>query len=306
MDDGVGADDSIGRLDIHSQSRIGVGMNYSTSRTDLIDLNPYMPSIVKVKRVKRETHDTFTIDVDVKNFRFMPGQFNMLYTLVGEVPISISSDPANDGFISHTIRRVGYATDALCSVKAGDSIGLRGPFGSAWPIKEQEGNDVVVIAGGLGLAPLRSLIYYLLVNRARYGRVSLLYGAKTPRDMLYRHELARWRARFDLDVYIIVSRADSKWYGNVGVVTSLIPKLNVDPINASAFICGPEAMMRFAARELISLGFDSDTIFISMERNMKCALGLCGHCQFGPEFVCKDGPVFSYARVARLLSIDEV
>ncbi|MEM2049168.1 MAG: FAD/NAD(P)-binding protein, partial [Candidatus Nitrosocaldus sp.] len=188
--------------------------------------NPYLPRVCKVKRIKRETHDTFTLEVSVDEFKFMPGQFNMLYAFVGEVPISISSDPAYTSIIKHTVRRVGHVTSALCSLRAGDSIGLRGPFGSPWPIKGQEGNDIVVAAGGLGLAPLRPLIYHILSNRGRYGRVYLLYGAKTPRDILYKDELARWRARFDLDVYVTVDRADERWYGNVGVVTSLIPRVH--------------------------------------------------------------------------------
>ncbi|GBC72817.1 Anaerobic sulfite reductase subunit B [archaeon HR04] len=269
-------------------------------------INPYLPRIHKVKRIKRETHDTFTIEISADGFKFMPGQFNMLYAFVGEVPISISSDPADGNVIMHTVRRVGHTTSALCSLKAGDSIGVRGPFGNPWPVREQEGNDIVVVAGGLGLAPLRPLIYHLLSNRGRYGRIYLLYGAKTPRDILYRNELARWRARFDVDVYVTVDKADERWHGNVGVVTSLIPRVHVDPLHSSAFVCGPEVMMRFTTRELINLGLNAERIFISMERNMKCALGICGHCQFGPEFICKDGPVLSYSRIARLLSIREV
>ncbi|MCS6768644.1 MAG: FAD/NAD(P)-binding protein [Candidatus Nitrosocaldus sp.] len=268
--------------------------------------NPYLPRICRVRRVKRETYNTFTIDVEADGFRFMPGQFNMLYAFVGEVPISISSDPDNHEFISHTIRSVGHVTRALCSLRAGDSVGVRGPFGNPWPIKEHEGSDIVVVAGGLGLAPLRPLMYHVLANRARYGRVFLLYGTKTQRDILYRSELARWRARFDIDVHVTLSRADGRWHGNVGVVTSLIPRVHVDPMYASAFICGPEVMMRFVARELLNLGLDANRIFLSMERNMKCAVGLCGHCQFGPEFVCKDGPVLAYSRIASLLNVAEV
>ncbi len=278
--------------------------NYNCN--DCNSVNPYLPRIYKVKRVKRETHDTFTIEIFADGFRFMPGQFNMLYALVGEVPISISSDPADGKVISHTVRRVGHVTTALCSLNVGSSIGVRGPFGNPWPIREQEGNDVVIVAGGLGLAPLRPLIYYLLSNRGKYGRIFLLYGAKTPKDILYKNELSRWKARFDIDVYVTVDRADGRWHGNVGVVTSLIPRVHTDLMHSSAFICGPEVMMRFVARELINLGFNDERIFISMERNMKCALGICGHCQFGPEFICKDGPVLSYSRVARLLSIKEV
>jgi NAD(P)H-flavin reductase len=269
--------------------------------------NPYIPRIYKVKNVKRETYNTFTLDVEVNDFRFLPGQFNMLYAFgIGEVPISISSDPADTHIISHTVRRVGYVTDAICNLKRGDSIGIRGPFGNPWPIDECKGNDILIVAGGLGLAPLRPLIYHLLSYRSRYGSVELLYGAKTPKDILYSKEIARWRARFDVDVYLTVDKADSNWFGNVGVVTSLLRKVHADPSHTYVFICGPEIMMRFVAKGLLDMGFRSSNIFISMERNMKCAIGLCGHCQFGPEFVCKDGPVFNYDRVARLLSIREV
>ncbi len=269
--------------------------------------NPYIPRIYRVKNVKKETYNTFTLDVEVNGFRFLPGQFNMLYVFgIGEVPISISSDPADTHLISHTVRRAGYVTDALCNLKRGDSIGVRGPFGNPWPIDECKGNDILIVAGGLGLAPLRPLIYHLLSHRSRYGSVELLYGAKTPKDILYNREIARWRARFDVDVYVTVDKADSNWFGNVGVVTSLLRKVHADPLHAYAFVCGPEIMMRFVAKGLLDMGFRSSNIFISMERNMKCAIGLCGHCQFGPEFVCKDGPVFNYERVARLLSIREV
>ncbi len=269
--------------------------------------NPYIPKVYKVKNVKRETYNTFTLDVEVNNFRFLPGQFNMLYAFgIGEVPISISSDPADTSTISHTVRRVGYVTDALCRLKKGDGIGIRGPYGNPWPIDICEGNDILIVAGGLGLAPLRPLIYHILTHRGRYGSVELLYGAKTPKDILYKREIAKWRARFDIDLYITVDKADNNWFGSVGVVTSLLRKVHADPSHAYAFVCGPEIMMRFVAKGLLDMGFRASNIFISMERNMKCAIGLCGHCQFGPEFVCKDGPVFNYDRVARLLSIREV
>ncbi len=271
------------------------------------NINPYIPKICKIKRVKKETNNTYTLDVYVDNIRFLPGQFNMLYVFgVGEVPISISSNPAITDCISHTVRKAGFVTNALCNLSIGDSIGIRGPFGNPWPIDVCNSNDIIIVAGGLGLAPLRPLIYHLLSNRSKYGSIELLYGAKTPKDILYNKEIARWRSRFDIDVYITVDKADDKWFGNVGIVTSLLRKVHADPLHTYAFICGPEIMMRFVAKGLIDMGFKSTNILISMERNMKCAVGLCGHCQFGPEFVCKNGPVFYYNKVEKLLSIREV
>jgi NAD(P)H-flavin reductase len=169
-----------------------------------------------------------------------------------------------------------------------------------------EGNDVVVVAGGIGLAPLRPAIYHLLSQRERYGKVVLLYGARTPDDILFRRELELWRARFDMDVHVTVDRATGKWKGNVGVVTTLIPKAAFDRLNTIAMVCGPEVMMRFTALELEKRGVPSGCIFLSMERNMKCGIGLCGHCQFGPTFVCKDGPVFRYDRIKQLVATREI
>ncbi|MEM2856873.1 MAG: FAD/NAD(P)-binding protein [Candidatus Nitrosocaldaceae archaeon] len=267
--------------------------------------NPYIPTIFSIRKVIREIYNTVTIEIEGEE-RFLPGQFNMLYVFgVGEVPISISGDPTKPTII-HTIRDVGHVTHAITNLRKGDSIGVRGPFGNPWPINDYEGYDIVVIAGGLGLAPLRPLIYYLLANREKYGRIILRYGVKDPASFLYKRELMRWRGRFDLDLEVIVSKADERWKGKVGIVTSLFSTMDIDPSYTAAFICGPEIMMHFSARELLNLKIDASNIFISMERNMKCALGLCGHCQFGKEFICKDGPVFNYKRVERLLTIKEV
>jgi NAD(P)H-flavin reductase len=173
-------------------------------------------------------------------------------------------------------------------------------------VAEAEGNDVVIVAGGIGLAPLRPALYSLLARREKYGRVVLLYGARTPTDILYRRELEQWRARFDLEVYATVDRAMSGWRGNVGVVTALVPRAPFDALNTVAMVCGPEVMMRFTVLELQKRGVAADSIFLSLERNMKCAVGFCGHCQLGPVFVCKDGPVFRYDRVKDWLARWEV
>jgi NAD(P)H-flavin reductase len=225
---------------------------------------------------------------------------------VGEVPISISSDPKDGTRLTHTIRAVGNVTEALCRLNAGSSVGLRGPFGNSWPIDDAVGKDVIIVAGGIGLAPLRPSIYHILNQRERFGSVTLLYGIRTPSDILFRKELETWRARLDLDVHVTVDRAGSDWRGNVGVVTTLLPRASFDPENAVAMLCGPEVMMRYGALSLLKQRMPKDNIYISMERNMKCAIGLCGHCQFGDLFVCKDGPVFTYERVRGMLTTWEL
>jgi len=229
---------------------------------------------------------------------FAPGQFNMLYVFgTGESAISISGDPANTERLVHTVRAVGTVTKALQKLRRGDMIGVRGPFGSTWPVAEAEGSDVVIVTGGIGLVPLRPMIYQVLANRDKYGTVALLYGARSPRDLLFRRELEGWRSRFDVEVEVTLDTASGDWRGNVGAVTRLIPALPFDSLNAVALVCGPEVMMRFAVLELQKRGMSDENIYVSMERNMKCAIGLCGHCQFGPIFICKDGPVFRYDRI---------
>jgi NAD(P)H-flavin reductase len=264
-----------------------------------------------VQRVRREIPDTFTLELEpeegVEIPPFASGQFNMLYVFgVGEIPISISGDPARRRPLVHTTRAVGTVSKAMRELKPEDAIGVRGPFGSHWPIERVTGKDVVIVAGGIGLAPLRSAMYQVISQRENYGKVVLLYGARTPEDILYRRELEHWRAHFDLEVYVTVDNATGKWRGSVGVVTRLIPRAPFDPLNTVAMICGPEVMMRFTAAELEKRGVAPENIFVSMERNMKCAIGQCGHCQYGPHFVCKDGPVFQYSHVQALLTKREI
>ena len=273
--------------------------------------NPLLPASYRVLRNKRNTHDVFTLDVEpVKggNFpRFSPGQFNMLYIFgKGEAAISISGDPTKEQPLRHTIRRAGVVTQALEKVKPGGVLGVRGPFGVPWPVKGAEGQDVLLIAGGIGLAPLRPAMYTLLASREKYGKISLFYGARTPEDLLYLSELEQWRGRFDLQVCVSVDTAKCNWMGEVGVVTKLISKASFDPLNTVALICGPEIMMRFTVQELKKNEIKASNIFLSMERNMKCAVGFCGHCQYGPHFICKDGPVFRYDQVQSLLGKREV
>jgi NAD(P)H-flavin reductase len=233
---------------------------------------------------------------------FAPGQFAMLYAFgKGEVPISVSALP-----LVHTIRAVGVVSAALCDARRGDVLGVRGPFGTAWPVEAAEGADVLVVAGGIGLAPLRPVVHHLLAKRERYGRVVVLYGDRSPERLLYTAELERWRGRFDVEVHVSVDQAPAGWHGRVGVVTTLVARADFDPAHTVAMICGPEVMMRFAVAALQDRGVPAKAIHVSLERSMKCAIGLCGHCQLGPEFVCKDGPVFRWDRVEPLLRVREL
>lgn len=273
--------------------------------------NAMMVDPCMITRVTQETADTFTLELERLNgadgFSFKAGQFNMVYVFgVGEIPISISGDPAVGRTLVHTTRAVGAVTKVMHRLKKGAVLGVRGPYGAPWPMEYAEGADVVIVAGGIGLAPLRPALYHVLSKREKFGKVVLLYGTRTPDDILFRAELERWRSRFDLDVFVTVDRALRPWKGNVGVVTTLIPKVPFDPHSAVAMICGPEVMMRYTALELHKRGVVENDIFVSMERNMKCGIGLCGHCQFGPTFICKDGPVFTYSRLKHLLPKGEI
>jgi NAD(P)H-flavin reductase len=269
-----------------------------------------VPARYRVARLRRELRDTYTLELiplDAPAPAFAPGQFAMLYAFgVGEAPISISGDPARPGVLVHTVRAVGAVTRALCRLRPGAVVGVRGPFGRPWPVVEAEGSDIVLVAGGLGVAPLRPVVHHILAQRERYGRVVLLYGARSPQDILYRQQLTRWRGRLDLEVAITVDSAPGGWRGQVGVVTTLIPRASFDPSETVGLVCGPEVMMRFTLRELLQRGVPPDRLFLSMERSMQCAVRLCGHCQFGPAFVCADGPVFPYSAVASLLAVREV
>lgn len=206
----------------------------------------------------------------------------------------------------HTVRAVGGVTRALCSVKEGDSVGLRGPFGNSWPLDVARGGDVVVIAGGIGLAPLRPLVYELLRSRASLRRLTLLYGTRTPADIVFRSELEAWSARLDTDVEVTVDSADASWHGHAGVVTRLVPRADIDPERTTVFICGPEIMMKYCVRELARTGLPDERVYVSLERSMKCGIGLCGHCQLGSQLLCRDGPIYRWDRVRDLVSVKEL
>ena len=272
---------------------------------------PMHPRPFKVLKNQPETHDTFTLELEPaegpREFRFAPGQFNMLYVYgFGEVPISISGDPAEPGILVHTVRGVGSVTRALERLKRGELVGVRGPFGTSWPVAEAQNQDLVIVAGGIGLAPLRPAMVQALAKRERFGKIVLLYGARTPDDLLYVRELEQWRSRLDLEILVTVDRALEAWRGNVGVVTTLFPRVSFDPFHALALVCGPEVMMRFVILELAKRGTPADKTYLSMERNMKCGIGLCGHCQIGPTFVCKEGPVYRFDRVKDLFGKREL
>ncbi len=273
----------------------------SIKKFGIVD-NQILTRQFRINRKRTETYDTFSIDLvahdDIAVLDFEPGQFNMLYIFgIGEVPISISGDPEIHGALTHTIRKVGAVTRGIGGLKKGDYLGVRGPYGVGWPIKAAAGKDVVAVAGGIGLAPLRPAIYYLLAHREQYNRIILMYGARTPEDILYLGQLEKWQSLKDMTTLVTVDRALGDWRGNVGVVTTLVRRTSFDPTNCIAMICGPEIMMRYTVLELEKHGVEEKDIYVSMERNMKCGIGLCGHCQIGPTFVCKDGPVYRYEQI---------
>jgi len=271
-----------------------------------IKSDPMLPRPYSVRAVVKETPDTFTLTLEpeeaIEGSLFQPGQFSMLWVFgVGELPISISGDPALHDRLIYTVRSVGQATHSLVNRAVGNGVGVRGPFGTGWPVDAARGWDVIVVAGGIGLAPLRPVIYHVLQNRKDYGRLVILYGVRSPRDLLYRKELAAWARNRDTQVLVTVDYGGLNWRGHVGVVTTLFKYSRLQPARSVAMVCGPEIMMRFVARELEMQGLSRDHIYLSVERNMKCAVGFCGHCQYGPHFICKDGPIFRYEQIRKLL-----
>jgi len=268
------------------------------------------PLPYRVVRRRRETVGVWTLELEPVQEEIQPirpGQFTMLYAFgVGEAPISTSGRAAADGRLVHTIRAAGAVTRALCACRVGDVVGVRGPFGNTWPVAQAHGKDVVLVAGGIGLPPLRPVIYHLLGHREDYGNVVILYGGRSPVDLLYRAELEKWRARLDVTLDVTVDTAGPEWHGRVGVVTKLIPRAPFDPENAVAMIVGPEIMMRFAAEALIARGMPADRVWISMERTMRCGVGLCGHCQLGTTLICRDGAVYRWPDLEAMLGVPEL
>ena len=271
-------------------------------------LAPMTPRPFRVVKRRRETADTWTLELEAESgppIEAGPGQFTMIYAFgIGEVPISVSR--TNGGRLVHTVRAVGAVSNAICAAQPGMELGVRGPFGNTWPLDEAKGKDIVIVAGGIGLAPLRPALDRVLANRADFGAAVLLYGGRTPRDLLYRTELDRLAARDDLEVRITVDTAEGDWRGTVGVVPKIIADAPFDATSAEAFVVGPEIMMRFTAQALVERGITADRIHASMERNMTCGLGYCGHCQLGPTLICRDGPVYRWDVLESLMAVREL
>jgi NAD(P)H-flavin reductase len=268
-----------------------------------------VPRLFRLADRRQDTPDTFTMmlePVDGAPLEFIPGQFTMLSAFgVGEVPISVSSAANEYGPLQHTVRDVGAVTHALAHTAVGEMVGVRGPYGTGWDVGDGADRDVVMVAGGIGLAPLRPAMLEVLRHRPRYGRVVLLYGSRSPEDLLFTDELKRWE-NLGVEVLATVDYGTPTWTGRVGLVTTLISRAGFDPRSTLALVCGPEIMMRFTAAALIERGVQPDRVRVSLERNMRCGVGLCGHCQYRELFVCVDGPVLSYARVAGLLGTREL
>jgi len=272
-----------------------------------------MPVPARILDVREENFNTRTfttqfVDEEIRNrYRFVPGQFNMLYVPgVGEAAFSMSSDPARTGTVDHTIRKVGSVTRALERVGKGGLVGLRGPFGRGWPLEEMEGKDVVVVAGGIGIAPLRPVVYWLLARRDYCRRVVLLYGCRTPEDRVFADELERWEEEDAIEVLVAVDNATGDWAGPVGVVTDLLRRIKVDARRTVVLVCGPKILNRVAAWSFLQLHVPRDQVYVNLERNMNCGFARCGHCQYGGKFVCTDGPVFCFAEIADIFAKEDI
>lgn len=271
----------------------------------------WQPAAMQIAAIRPEIEGVFTLDLRFPqssghaSYHFQPGQFNMLYLPgVGEAAISLSGAATEPDLWRHTVRVAGRVTYSLLHYQIGDTLGVRGPFGQGWPIEEWCGEDVILVAGGIGLAPLRPVIYELLRRRAEFGRITLIYGARTPDTLLYPTEYAAWE-RGGIAVQTTVDRAAPEWSGRLGVVTLLLDRMLLQrPARTHVAMCGPEVMMRYTAISARKRGIPDAHQWVSLERNMQCAAGLCGHCQLGPLFVCKDGPVFRLDRVRPLLAVE--
>jgi len=237
-------------------------------------------------------------------YRFAPGQFNMVYLYgVGEVPISIVSDPSGPELLDHTIRAVGRVTQGLARLQPGEHIGLRGPFGRGWPLREAEGHDILVVTGGLGCAPVVAVINYILMRRERFGRLTIIQGVKHAEEMIWRERYAYWNTLPDTRVLLAADHGGALWPFHVGLVTEVFDQAPITPANTLVMMCGPEGMMHAGIQNLTARGIAEERIYLSMERSMHCAVGHCGHCQYGARFVCRDGPVFAYPRVKELFRV---
>lgn len=270
----------------------------------------YLPQEAKILERIQETPTVFTwhlqfTDAQIqRQFKFHPGQFNMVYLYgIGEVAISVASDPDEPNYFSHTIRNVGSVTQGLAKLQKGDHVGIRGPFGRSWPLKESMGKDILVISGGLGCAPTVAVINYVLQRQQQFGVLKILQGIKHSDDFIYRQRYAEWQKQNNVEVYIAADKAGPQWPWHVGHITDLLSNIKINCEKTIVMMCGPQGMMRVVIQQLIQMSLAEKNIYLSMERNMECAIGHCGHCQYGGLFICKDGPVFSYPEIKALFDI---
>lgn len=268
--------------------------------------NPYTIQSARIEEKIHEAEDIYTYRLRLTDpeeraaYRFSCGQFNMVYAFgIGEVPISIVSDPDEPHSLDHTVRVIGRITRTFADLGPGDPLGIRGPFGQGWPLEEARGKDVIVATGGLGCAPVRGAIEYIFRRRDEYGALKIIHGVKNPRDLLYRERFDAWRRHPDTEVLLTSDQPDKTWHYHVGVVTELFQEVTIhDPARTIVLMCGPEIMMRLGVPILMNRGIPASAIYVSLERHMECGIGLCGHCQMQPYFVCKDGAVIRYDRIA--------
>lgn len=268
-------------------------------------MNEYYPNLTKIKEIREEAYNTNTFVLEFsdsklrKDFSWAPGKFMMLGMLgIGESAISISN-VNNGSLVNATIRNVGNVTNRIFDLKKGDSIGMRGPYGTGWPLDKAKGKDVLIVAGGMGIAPLRGVINYIMKNRKDYGHFEIIYGARTPDDMVFKYEFDKWKKIKNSSLHLTSDSipGETPFECRTGLVTSCFPMMKTHHRNAIVFVCGPEIMMRYAAKCLETIGYADEQIYLSLERRMKCGIGKCGHCQIGVKYVCKDGPVFDYADI---------
>ena len=269
--------------------------------------NIYLPWIATITEVRPETPDTSTFVVTFddsqlsESFTYLPGQFAELSIFgVGECPVGIASSPTWEGAVEFCVRAVGTVTNAIHDLDVGDKLGVRGPLGNSWPTSEIEGKDLLFIGGGIGLPPLRSLIHYVLDNRERYGAVEIIYGARSPQDLVYKQELKQWEEQSDVDLYVTVDAGDGTWEGSVGFVPPFLREINPTPENKVAFTCGPPIMIKLVVEALEEMGYVDANIVTTLEMKMKCGVGKCGRCNIGDRYICRDGPVFSFEQLRQI------
>lgn len=282
----------------------------TVTRADTDRVRPLIPRSFRLLSKSNETPDTVTLvfeDLEADGVPFSPGQFMMVYVFgIGEVPISIAGNPHTPQLLVHTVRAVGAVTNAICDLQPGEVVGMRGPYGTGWPLSAAQGRDLLIVTGGIGLAPLRPAVIEALNHRDELDSLSLIYGARTPEDLLYKDDLLGWESSREIEVEVTVDRASSDWWGDVGLVTRLLPRVSFEPLNTAAFVCGPEVMMRVVARDLRDRGVPAPNIYVSMERNMKCAVGFCGHCQYGRDLLCRTGPIGSFQDLGDRMNVGEI